>query len=126
MKDGINEILIKNNSMQFGKKNNTYMISRITGSQDNILGVSFSDNNSTNIKIIEWNLEETKPKQTSDDQVLKQVLSGLEEVNQFLGTNYKFSKIYFVPTESASSLISKRLTIELIRHYHSGKIFKEA
>lgn len=32
-----------------------YRISQVTGSQDNILGVYFSENNSSDIQIIQWN-----------------------------------------------------------------------
>lgn len=112
--------------MQFTKKNNIYIISRITGSQDNILGVSFkeSDNN-TDIEVIEWDIKEGKKIQTSKDEIFKQVLSGLESVNQSLKNNYKLSKIYFLPSESGSGFVYKFLIIQLIRHYHSGNEFKE-
>jgi hypothetical protein len=53
---------------------------------------------------------------TSKEEVLEQVLYGLESINKSLGTNSKFSKIYFSP----SGLIAA-----LIRHYHSGNEFKE-
>lgn len=43
--------------MRFTKKDNIYRISRITGSQDNILGVYFTENgknnNENNIAVIE-------------------------------------------------------------------------
>ena len=38
--------------MRFSKTNNIYKIIRITGSQDNILGISFGEDD---IEIIEWN-----------------------------------------------------------------------
>ena len=38
--------------MRFSKTNNIYKILRITGSQDNILGISFGEDD---IEIIEWN-----------------------------------------------------------------------
>ena len=42
--------------MGFFKKDNIYRIIRITGSQDNILGVAFDDkhNSDNNIEVIEW------------------------------------------------------------------------
>ncbi len=42
--------------MGFFKKDNIYRITRITGSQDNILGVAFDDKNKSdnNIEVIEW------------------------------------------------------------------------
>ena len=38
--------------MRFSKTNNIYKIIRITGSQDNILGISFGEDD---IEVIEWN-----------------------------------------------------------------------
>ena len=111
--------------MQFTKKNNIYRISQVTGSQDNILGVCFSENNSSDIKVIQWNCKDDRKIQTSEDQVLEQVLLGLKEVNQSLGTSYRLSKIYFLPSESAAGRVYKVLIVRLIRHYHSGNEFKE-
>lgn len=111
--------------MQFYKKNNIYTITRITGSQNNILGVCFSENSSSDIKVIQWNLEDDGKIQTSGDQVLEQVLLGLKEANQSLGTSYRLSKIYFLPSDSAANLVYGLLIKRLIRHYHSGNEFKE-
>ena len=80
--------------MRFSKTNNIYKIIRITGSQDNILGISFGEDD---IEVIEWNFNNIDKSriQTSKEEVLEQVLSGLESVNQSLGTNYKLFQIYF-------------------------------
>ena len=115
--------------MQFYLKDNIYQIIRITGSQDNILGVAFANENSSdnNIEVIEWHFANINTSRilTSKQQVLEQVISGLESVNQALGTNYKLSKIYFSPFDSPTSRIYSGLIAVLIRHYHSGNKFKE-
>ena len=110
--------------MRFSKTNNIYKIIRITGSQDNILGISFGEDN---IEVIEWNFNNIDKSriQTSKEEVLEQVLSGLESVNQSLGTNYKLSKIYFSPFDISTNRIYSGLIAALIRHYHSGNEFKE-
>ena len=110
--------------MRFSKTNNIYKIIRITGSQDNILGISFGEDN---IEVIEWNFNNIDKSRirTSKEGVLEQVLSGLESVNQFLGTNYKLSKIYFSPFDISTNRIYSGLIAALIRHYHSGNEFKE-
>ena len=115
--------------MGFFKKDNIYQITRITGSQDNILGVAFDDKNNSdnNIEVIEWdfpNIDKSRIR-TSKEEVLKQVISGLEPVNKALGTNYKLSKIYFSPFDRASNSVYKLLISKLIRHYHSGNEFEE-
>ena len=112
--------------MRFSKTNNIYKIIRITGSQDNILGISFGEDD---IEVIEWdfnNIDKSRIR-TSKEEVLEQVLSGLESVNQSLGTNYKLSKIYFSPFDISTNRIYSGLIAALIRHYHnhSGNEFKE-
>jgi hypothetical protein len=115
--------------MRFLKTGNIYKIIRITGSQDNILGISFVEINSSeaNLEVIECNFPNvySSTSRTSKEEVLKQVLYGLESVNKSLGTNYKLSKIYFSPFDSAQSGVYSALIATLIRHYHSGNEFKE-
>lgn len=112
--------------MQFTKKDDIFMISRITGSQDNILGISFGNNNSTNIEVMSWNLKDEGKIQTSIDEILNDVSLGLKEINQSLRTSYTISKIYYVPSESSRGAIYKFLTKTLIMHYHNGNEFKQA
>ena len=115
--------------MRFSKTDNIYKIIRITGSQDNILGISFVEKNSIgdNIEVIEWNFPKSDKSRirTSKKDVLEQVLSGLESVNQSLGTNYKLSQIYFSPFDSGTNSVYTLLICNLIRHYHDGKEFNE-
>ena len=110
--------------MRFSKTDNIYKIIRITGSQDNILGISFGEDD---IEVIEWNFNNIDKSRirTSKEEVLEQVLSGLESVNQSLGTNYKLSQIYFSPFDISTNRIYSGLISALIRHYHSGNEFKE-
>ena len=110
--------------MRFSKTDNIYKIIRITGSQDNILGISFGEDD---VEVIEWNFNNSDRSRirTSKEEVLEQVFSGLGSVNKFLGTNYKLSKIYFSPFDSATNSVYNLLTCKLIRHYHSGNEFKE-
>lgn len=95
--------------MRFSKTDNIYKIIRITGSQDNILGVAFDDKNRSdnNIEVIEWNFLNigNSKIRTSKTEVLEQVFSGLESVNQSLGTNYKLSQIYFSPFDSGTNSV---------------------
>jgi hypothetical protein len=115
--------------MEFLKKDNIYRIIRITGSQDNILGVAFDDKNTSDntIEVIEWDFPNINKSriQTSKEEVLKQTIAGLQSVNQSLGTNYKLSQIYFTPFDSGSYSVYSLLISKLIKHYHSGNEFKE-
>jgi hypothetical protein len=62
---------------------------------------------------------------TKKDEVLKQVLSGLKSVNESLGTNYRLSKIYYVPLSDGPNSMYRSLIRRLIIHSHSGNEFKE-
>lgn len=61
----------------------------------------------------------------SKETVTEQVFSGLDVINKCLGTDYKVSKIYFVPADGASDSVYRLLICKLINHYHSGNEFKE-
>ena len=113
--------------MRFSKTDNIYKVIRITGSQDNILGVTFAEKHRTDhhIEIIEWdfpNLAKGKIRSLKE-RVLEQVLSGLKSVNAALGTNYQLSKIYFTPFDSSRNDVYSALISVLIRHYHNGEEF---
>lgn len=110
--------------MQFTKTDNIYKITRITGSQDNLLGISFAEKEIPDVEVIP--LELNRPVLTTKDEVKKQVLAGLDSANQLLGTNYRLSHIYFVPSDSCASQIYERLISILIHHYHNGKEFIES
>lgn len=77
--------------------------------------------------MIEWDFPNIKARgiPTSKEEVLKQVLSGLESANNALGTNYKLSQIYFFPFDNGKYSVYTFLTIKLIKYYHSGKKFRE-
>jgi hypothetical protein len=115
--------------MEFSKKDNIYRITRITGAHNNILGVVFDDKNrsNTSIEVIEWHYPDLYQSRfgASKEEVLKQVVSGLELVNKALGTNYKLSQIYFTPSDSSANLVYSLLICKLIRYYHAGNEFRE-
>ena len=113
--------------MGFTKKDNIYRITRMTGNHDSFLGISFAENIEQNPEVIEFQVRNPKKNknQPSKEEVLKQVLAGLESVNQSLRTNYKLSKIYYVPSSDGPSSIYQGLIHRLIIHYHSGNEFKE-
>lgn len=111
--------------MRFTKKNDIYTVIRITGGQDNILGICFTQKYNESLKIIEWDLKNTETINTSKSEIELQVISGLKLVNQYLNTNYRVSKIYYVPVDSPRNFIYEFLIQELIKHLHSGQVFDE-
>jgi hypothetical protein len=112
--------------MRFSKTDdNIFKIERITGNQNNILGISFSEDD-IEVKVIEWYFNNTDKSKilTSKEEVLEQVFVGLKAVNESLQTNYKLSKIYFSPFDIPANGIYSRLIARLIIHYHNGNEFK--
>ena len=118
--------------MGFLKKGNLYMLTRMTGNQNNILGITFgnakTDSIENQIEVNTWELPEAKnsPVRTSKEEVFEQVVSALNSVNQDLGTSYTLSKIYYVPSEDGSNFMYRTLLRRLIKHYHEGKKFQES
>ena len=117
--------------MKFSRKGDIYIVSRITGLEDNILGVIFTSDSdiisSNSIEVIEWefpNISSREPIKASKQEIMKQVLDGLYSVNISLGTNYQLSKIFFSPFDSSANQVYSGLIGKLIRHYHSGSNFK--
>ena len=76
--------------MIFSKPDNVYKIIRINSWQDNILGISFGEDDA---EVMEWNFNSNDRSKIriSKDEVLEQVLFNVESINIFLGTNYKLS-----------------------------------
>jgi len=111
--------------MRFTKSNDVYKVIRITGAQDNILGVCFSDKE-CEIELIAWDAKRGAKIRSSGDEVLEQVLSGLKWINESLGENYFLSKIYFLPSDSSSNSVYELLIKKLISHFDSGNEFVEA
>jgi hypothetical protein len=122
--------------MQFLKEGEIYKVIRITGSQDNFLGISFAENEILDLEVIELEIKPitiTKPVfkvvnppiLITKAEIKREVLAGLDSINQSLGTNYRLSHIYFVPSDSCEDEVYRLLIAMLIRHYHNGKEFKE-
>ena len=113
----------------FFQQGNIYKVTRITGNRDNILGITFTDetNADDSLEVVEWNFPniDNSRIQTSKEEVLEQVMVGLKSLNEFFGTDYQVSKIYYIPSEDESNLIYQTLFRMLLKHYHSGKEFKE-
>ena len=115
--------------MQFTRIENIYRVIRATSNESNILGVCFNENqtNDNTIQIIDLKFPNINDStiQTSHNELLDQVINGLNCFNESFQTNYKLSKIYYVPSENGSGLRYQYLIRPLIRHYHEGKEFKK-
>lgn len=107
--------------MQFVKDGEIYKVARITGVQDNLLGITLVDAQ-VKVDLVALPASDTRNAKTNPDEVLRQVAEGLSEINLELGKDYHISKIFYLPHESAANSVYKLLTVELIRRIDAGEI----
>lgn len=107
--------------MQFVKNGEVYKVTRITGAQDNLLGIALADEQGE-IELIAFEAPGARKVRAPADEVLKQVSEGLSEINLELGRNYCLSKIFYFHHESAANSVYRLLTCELIRKIDEGLI----
>lgn len=108
--------------MQFIFDNGVYKVARITGPHHNFLGVRLNEVDSK-VTVEALPVKNGERVHIEQQDVLAQVVDGLREVNEELGTNYFVSLILFVPSDSPSSSVYKFLTIELIKRIENKGAF---
>ena len=113
--------------VRFFIKGDIYGITRMTGNQDNILGIFFAEKNTSeynkdNIQLIAWDSSNSEkiPIRMAENEVLTQVFLGLNSFNEALGTDYQITKIYYVTSGYGSGNIYRGLTLRVLERYHSG------
>lgn len=110
--------------MQYIYNGEIYKIVRVTGPSHNLLGISFGD-----IADLSLNVEDLSVKTEGKEGILasnvqKQVISGINEINNELGTNFIAKKIQFMSSDTPSSTIYKELSKELVKRIESNGEFK--
>lgn len=105
--------------MQFAKNGDVYKVARITGVQDNFLGITLADSEAE-IELVAFPKSDSKSVNASPEEVLKQVVEGLSEVNLQLGKNYRLAKVFYSPEESSSHSVYKLLITALIKRIDTG------
>ena len=108
--------------MQFILDNGVYKISRITGPTHNFLGIRLGDN-SNSVEVSALPVKQGEAQRVEKNDVLKQVLAGLQDINSELAKGYSVSEVFFVPSDTPSSSVYKLLTIELIKRIDEGGDF---
>lgn len=100
--------------MQFIKDKDLYKAARITGPTHNLLAIRLSDRKcSTKATALPTKQGETE--RLDSEEVLTQVLSGLEDINRELGREYFISEIQFIPSDSKPTSTYRLLVRELIK-----------
>ncbi len=108
--------------MQFIYDSGVYKVAKVASLQHNFLGISFADSK-RNVEVVELPLKSGERHVIAGDVVLSQVMDGLQQTNDELGSQYHIEKVLFVPSDTPSDLVYKFLTIELIKRIHNKESF---
>lgn len=100
--------------MQFIFDNGIYKIARITGPQHNLLGLRLSETGEV-VKVVSLPIKNGEEPKVEEQEVLRQVEEGLQNINRELGRQYFISEVQYVPSDSESTSVYSFLTQELIR-----------
>lgn len=98
-----------------------YKIIRITGSQDNFLGLCLSDVEH-DIEVLALPIKNGDSMKINAGSILAQVKNGIISASKELGKMYFVSKIQFIPSDSPSDTIYEYLTIELLKKIDQGTV----
>ena len=109
--------------MQFLKVGDRYQVSRITGSQDNVLGIELG-RDGAGMRVVEWALGNGEPTRSTAEEVGRQVLQAVEEFNRDHGTSYTISVAYFAKEDSSRGQVYVMLTKRLLGRIHRGEPFE--
>ncbi|WP_199100196.1 hypothetical protein [Dyella sp. ASV21] len=107
--------------MQAVKSGDVYKIARITGAQDNFLGVRFAARDGE-IELVALGPKDARKIGAEPGEVLRQVTIGLADVNLELGTSYCLSKIFYLPSESTANSVYELLIAALVKKIEAGDI----
>ncbi|MCB0486029.1 MAG: hypothetical protein KDC47_07535 [Flavobacteriaceae bacterium] len=112
--------------MQFYFDGEFYKAIKVTGPAHNLLGISIcsSNNGDQSIEHASLGSEVETIKNMTFHEVKEQVIDGLQEINNSLGTSYIIDKIQFLQSDSTSETIYKELTIAIIKRLFEGGEFK--
>lgn len=102
--------------MQYIFDGELHKIVRITGPRHNMLALGFGEvKTSTDIEVLDLRRTDDHVVNFSPIEVKRQVLLGIKEINQELGTNYVVNKIQFVGSDSLSDTVYTELSKGIIR-----------
>ncbi|MDQ1920231.1 hypothetical protein [Massilia pseudoviolaceinigra] len=100
--------------MQFIFSGDAYQVARVTGPQHNLLGISLGDGTDA-VDVVALPIRAGDAARIDRNDVLAQVMAGLQTVNHTLGKRYAISRILFVPSDTPSPSVYALLTVELIQ-----------
>ncbi|MEJ2790967.1 MULTISPECIES: hypothetical protein [unclassified Pseudoxanthomonas] len=106
--------------MQVSKSDGIYKAVRITGSQDNFLGLSIACAPCDPELIVPSStLVNEERVRTRAEEIMRQVAVGLARANDELGSTYFIAKIFYIPRDLPNNDIYEMLTLEILRYFHA-------
>lgn len=112
--------------MQFIKERDYYKVVRITGPSHNLLSIRLSSEECDPV-ITPLPVFDGAPTEIAEDDVYRQVVDGLNSINELLGSRYFISEIQFVPSDTKSGSVYYDLIRALLcRIYECGDFVEVA
>ncbi|MDQ1834241.1 hypothetical protein [Massilia scottii] len=108
--------------MQFIRSGDAYQVARVTGPQHNLLGISLGDGTDA-VDVVALPIRAGEHARVDRNDVLAQVMAGLQTANHALDKRYAIARILFVPSDTPSSSVYAMLTVELIRRIDQQGVF---
>ena len=109
--------------MQYVFDGEFYTVAKITGPRHNMLALAFCKIDQ-GVEVIDLKKSDDEVVNFLPDEIERQVLIGLKEINKELGTNYSVNKIEFISSDSLSNVIYTELTKQIVGRLQSGEEFK--
>lgn len=103
--------------MQFLAENDFYKVARITGPSHNFLAIRLSEKDCMTTAAA-LPVRNGGSSNIRKDDVLLQVLSGLQSINVELNSEYHIAEVQFIPSDTESDSVYRMLTRELVRRIH--------
>jgi hypothetical protein len=108
--------------MHFSTDGVFYNVVRITGPTHNLLGLRFGNRRRETAPQIEAARVAGTPRLHSDE-VLEEVLAGVEEANARSGTSYVVDGVRFVPDDTPPVTIYRELAAQIVNRMAQGGEF---
>jgi hypothetical protein len=105
--------------MQYVFDGQFYKVVKVTGPRHNLLGLSFGE--CAEPAVIA--LGDDKSHAIVAEEVLQQVISGVDDMNAKLGTTYLVKQIQFVLSDTPSNSIYRELAQSIVKRLHEAGEF---
>lgn len=118
------DLQIKEDKMSIKVEGNKFKKAHVTGPRHNFLSLALSqDRLSFNFSLTDLNVE-SKNINLSEEKVRKQIIDGLDRINNKLGTNYRVTSAEFLSNDTNSDEIYAKLAFDIINEVHERDLLK--